>query len=185
MHQLLEWTRSGFGSRTAIRCRSLRFYAALSGHPSFSGRQQPARPCACPVIIAPSRIRLFCSLFRWEAAVEDNKEEYYRCLRHAQESLARPHPDYGDWLLFFCGPFSGCSDDCWNKPVPATLMTSCRCFRYKFYNWRTVRAALLSNRLPKQPAPTSIRSKTPFCLTNAGLLLRRGSSRGTWYVKAV
>ncbi len=84
MHQLLEWTRSGLESRD---CHPLPVIALfmlhfLVIHPFQDGNSRLARALALLLLLKSGYGYLqFVSL---EAAVEDNKEEYYRCLRHAQ-----------------------------------------------------------------------------------------------------
>lgn len=185
MHQLLEWTRNGLESRD---CHPLPVIALfmlhfLVIHPFQDGNSRLARALALLLLLKSGYDYLqFVSL---EAAVEDNKEEYYRCLRHAQESLARPHPDYGNWLLFFLRTIQRMqrrlleqagTDDAYDE-LP---LLSVQILQLAERQGRIT----LKQVVESTGANINTLKKHLSALTNAGLLLRRGSSRGTWYVRA-
>lgn len=135
-------------------------YGSFSHYPPFSGRQQPAGARPHPVAAAEAGYG-YLQFVSLEAAIEDNKEEYYRCLRQVQNSLAGAEPQYGEWLLFFLRTVQRLQNGWTNKRnLRPAAMTNCRNFPRRYWNWRKQKAGLRSNQQPKIPAPTSIRSKS-------------------------
>ena len=58
-----------------------------------------------------------------EKIIEDNKENYYVCLRSAQSTLDNAQPDYGNWLDFFLRTVSIQADLLHGKIVKASPTT--------------------------------------------------------------
>ena len=101
MHKLLEWTRNCLESRNCHPLPVIALFMVhfLIIHPFQDGNSRLARALTLLLLLKAGYGYLqFVSL---EAAIEDNKEEYYRCLRQVQNSLAGAEPQYGEWLLFF------------------------------------------------------------------------------------
>ncbi len=186
MHRLLEWTRNCLESK---KCHPLPVIALfmvhfLVIHPFQDGNSRLVRALVLLLLLKAGYTHLRLSSF--EAAIEDNKDEYYRCLRQVQDSLTTAMPQYDEWLLFF-------------------LHTIQR--QQKQIKERTESVGISYGKLPELSAQilelaeekgrVTLKSATEgsganintvkkhlASLVRGGYLVRHGSARGTWYIKA-
>lgn len=89
MHKLLEWTRNCLESRNCHPLPVIALFMVhfLIIHPFQDGNSRLARALTLLLLLKAGYGYLqFVSL---EAAIEDNKEEYYRCLRQVPEQSGR------------------------------------------------------------------------------------------------
>lgn len=180
--ELYDWTRKSLKN---INCHPLLTIALfmlrfLIIHPFPDGNSRIARALTLFLLLKSGYSHLrFASL---ENAIENNKEEYYRCLRLAQEQAKLPMPDYGAWLLFFLRTIRRMQ-----KQLQYSLLKSPAAGNLPPLSAKiTELAASRKNITLKQTveytkANVNTVKKHLASLTVKGLLVRHGSSRGSWY----
>ena len=153
-------------------------------HPFQDGNSRLARALTLLLLLKTGYGYLqFVSL---EAAIEDNKEEYYRCLRQVQNSLAGAEPQYGEWLLFFLRTV---------QRLQKRLDEQTESAAGSYDELPELSAQILE--LAEAKGRVTLKSATEntganintvkkhlAALAREGYLIRRGSARGTWYVRA-
>ncbi len=186
MRKLFEWEHMCTENRSChpLIVTALFMVQFLIIHPFQDGNSRLARAVAMLMLLKSGYDYLqYTSL---EAAIEDNKEEYYRCLRQTQNSLVEKHPDYGEWILFFLRTVqrlqkrlqdqdSGQSDD--YSELPELSVQILRLSEQK-------ERITLREATDKTQANINTVKKHLAALVNDGWLIRKGSARGTWYVRA-
>ena len=186
MHKLFEWEHlcTDNNSCHPLIVSALFMLHFLIIHPFQDGNSRLARAIAMLMLLKSGYSYLQYTSF--ETAIEDNKEEYYRCLRQAQSSLAEKKPEYGEWILFFLRTIQRMqkrlqdlngekTDDYSELPE-----LSAQILRLTDQKERiTLREAT-----EKTQANINTVKKHLAALVNEGWLIRKGSARGTWYVKA-
>ncbi len=184
--KLLEWTRgclenSGCHPLPVIALFMVHF---LIIHPFQDGNSRLARALTELLLLKSGYDYFrFTSL---EAAIENNKEEYYRCLRQVQNSLTKQQPDYGEWLIFFLRTLQRLQ----KRLAEQTEGHDENYDELPTLSVQILELAGLEGRVTlklaveKSGANINTVKKHLAALTKAGYLIRRGSARGTWYTKA-
>ncbi len=120
-----------------------------------------------------------------ERIVEDSKDEYYKSLRSAQATLDRDESALIDWLTFFVRALHRQKEVLDRKVEKEKLMAPLAPLSEKIlsivreHGRVTVREAAAITQANRNTIKDHLRQ-----LVNAGRLVRRGQSRGTWYEKA-
>ena len=185
MHRLLEWTRISLENKSCHPLIAIPLFMVhfLIIHPFQDGNSRLARALVMLLLLKSGYGYLrYVSL---EATIEENKEEYYRCLRQVQNSLAQK-PDYREWLLFFlrtiqrmqkrlseqCDRTIGNYDD-----LPGLSVQILQ---------QTIQNGRVTLRQITETTGANINTvkKHLSALVRDGFLQRKGSARGTWYVRA-
>lgn len=186
MHKLFEWEHICTENRSyhPLIIIALFMVQFLIIHPFQDGNSRLARAIAMLMLLKSGYDYLqYTSL---EIAIEDNKEEYYRCLRQTQNSLAEKHPAYGEWILFFLRTVQRLQkrlqdqDHAQSDDYSELPELSAQILRLSEQKERiTLREAT-----EKTQANINTVKKHLAALVNEGWLIRKGSARGTWYVRA-
>lgn len=186
MHKLLEWTRNCLESRNCHPLPVIALFMVhfLIIHPFQDGNSRLARALTLLLLLKAGYGYLqFVSL---EAAIEDNKEEYYRCLRQVQNSLAGAEPQYGEWLLFFLRTVQRLQ----NRLDEQTESAAGSYDELPELSAQILELAEAKGRVTLKSATENTGAnintvkKHLAALAREGYLIRRGSARGTWYVRA-
>ncbi len=187
VHKLLEWTRSCLESRGCHPLPVIALFMVhfLIIHPFQDGNSRLAR--ALTLLLLLKAGYGYLRLVSLEAAIEENKEEYYRCLRQVQNSLAVQRPDYGEWLLFFLRTIQRLqkrlaeqTDDHAAGGYDELPELSADILALAENRGRVT----LKSATEKSGANINTVKKHLSALVRGGYLIRRGSARGTWYVRA-
>ena len=127
--------------------------------------------------------------YRWahytshEKIIEDNKENYYLCLRSTQSTLDNAQPDYENWLNFFLKTVSMQADflhDKLKKASPATVMNGNEKHIYQvIQNAGECKIAyILENTDMSRPGLKTLLKR----LVDKGLIKKQGQGKGTTYL---
>lgn len=180
--ELYEWTRKSLKN---INCHPLLTIALfmlrfLIIHPFHDGNSRIARALTMFLLLKSGYAHLrFASL---ESAIENNKEEYYRCLRLAQEQAKQHTPDFSPWLLFFLRTVQRMQKQLRHlllKTPAAEILPPLSAKIIEFA--ATQNGITLKQTVEYTKANINTVKKHLASLTSEGLLIRRGSSRGSWY----
>ena len=185
MRRLLEWVHNCLENK---QCHPLPVVALfmvhfLIIHPFQDGNSRLARALALLLLLKSGYG--FLRYVSFEAAIEDNKEEYYRCLRQVQASLSRQTPDYREWLLFFLRTIQRLQKRLAEQNSTAVVN----------YNDLPELSAQIMQLAAKGRVTLKLATETTganintvkkhlSALVQSGLLVRKGSARGTWYIPA-
>lgn len=181
--ELYEWTRRSLKN---INCHPLLTIALfmlrfLIIHPFQDGNSRIARALSMLLLLKSGYAHLrFTSL---ESAIENNKEEYYRCLRLAQEQSKKNAPDYNTWFLFFLRTIQRMQKQLKYQLAKKTpTAEDLPPLSAKIIKFATTQDNItLKQTVEYTKANKNTVKKHLAFLTSEGWLVRRGSSRGSWY----
>lgn len=101
MEELVRWTSDALAAGSYHRLLVIGVFVVrfLAIHPFQDGNGRLARSLTTLLLLRAGYAYVpYSSL---ERVIEENKQEYYRALRHAQSTLDKDESLLGDWLLFF------------------------------------------------------------------------------------
>lgn len=180
--QLYECTRKALKN---VNCHPLLTIALfmlqfLIIHPFQDGNSRIARALTLFLLFKSGYSHLrFVSL---EAAIENNKEEYYRCLRLAQEQAKQPVPDFGAWLLFFLRTIQRMQKQLRHQLLKTPAAETLPPLSAKIIELAAAQKGItLKQAAAYTGANVNTIKKHLAALSAEGLLIRRGASRGSWY----
>lgn len=180
--ELYDWTRKSLKN---INCHPLLTIALfmlrfLIIHPFQDGNSRIARALTMFLLLKSGYAHLrFASL---ESAIENNKEEYYRCLRLAQDQAKQSNPDFGPWLLFFLRTIQRMQKQLRHQLLKVPAAGTLPPLSAKIIEFAAAQNSItLKQTVEYTKANINTVKKHLATLTADGLLIRRGSSRGSWY----
>nr|QJR98269.1 hypothetical protein PlAlph_2740 [uncultured Alphaproteobacteria bacterium] len=180
--ELYDWTRKSLKN---INCHPLLTIALfmlrfLIIHPFQDGNSRIARALTMFLLLKSGYAHLrFASL---ESAIENNKEEYYRCLRLAQDQAKQPNPDFSPWLLFFLRTIQRMQKQLRHQLLKVPAAGTLPPLSAKIIEFAATQNSItLQQTVEYTKANINTVKKHLAALTADELLIRRGSSRGSWY----
>lgn len=180
--ELYEWTRKSLKN---INCHPLLTIALfmlrfLIIHPFHDGNSRIARALTVFLLLKSGYAHLrFASL---ESAIENNKEEYYRCLRLAQEQAKQQTPDFGPWLLFFLRTVQRMQKQLKHQLLKTAAAENLPPLSAKIVKLASAQSSItLKQAAAYTGANVNTVKKHLAALSAEGLLIRHGASRGSWY----
>jgi len=185
METLVSWTNQAFAEQRyhpllVIAVFVVRFLAI---HPFQDGNGRLSRALTTLLLLRTGyRYVPYSSL---ERIIEDSKDEYYVALRRAQSTLDEDESQLIDWLMFFVRSLHRQREVLEHKIEQERLMAPLAPLSAKLvaivdeHGRVTVRVAAALTQASRNTIKDHL-SK----LVAAGLLVKRGRGRGTWYEKA-
>ncbi len=185
METLVFWTNQAFAEQRyhpllVIAVFVVRFLAI---HPFQDGNGRLSRALTTLLLLRTGyRYVPYSSL---ERIIEDSKDEYYVALRRAQSTLDEDESQLIDWLMFFVRSLHRQREVLEHKIEQERLMAPLAPLSAKLvaivdeHGRVTVRVAAALTQASRNTIKDHLGK-----LVVAGLLVRRGRGRGTWYEKA-
>jgi len=185
MESLVNWANQALADRThhpllIVAVFVVRFLAV---HPFQDGNGRLSRALTTLMLLrAGYRYVPYSSL---ERIIEDSKDEYYLALRRAQATLDSDESQLMDWITFFVRALHRQKEVLERKIEKERLMAPLSPLSEKLlaivseHGRVTVRNAEALTKANRNTIKDHLGK-----LVDAGRLVRRGRSRGTWYEKA-
>jgi Fic family protein len=184
MQGLVDWTRTALesGQHHPLLIISVFVVRFLAIHPFQDGNGRLSRALSTLLLLRSNYGYVpYSSL---ERVVEDNKDEYYRALRRAQTTLDGDESQLHEWVSFFIGCLVKQKDVLARKVEAERLMTPLAPLCQELlgivdsHGRVTVRQAVTLTGANRNTLKHHLRQ-----LVATGMLVRRGTGRGTWYEK--
>ena len=185
MEALVAWTNEAF---TQSKHHPLLIVAVfvvrfLAIHPFQDGNGRLSRALTTLMLLrAGYRYVPYSSL---ERIIEDSKDAYYMALRRAQATLDEDESQLMDWITFFVGALRRQKEVLERKIERERLMAPLAPLSEKL-----IRIVAEHGRVTVRDAEALTKANRNTIkdhlgkLVDAGILVRRGRGRGTWYEKA-
>ena len=182
MQELVAWTREALEDKSLHPLLAIGVFVVvfLQIHPFQDGNGRLSRVLTTLLLLkAGYSYAAYSSL---ERLIEQNKEGYYLALRRTQGTLENDDPDWLPWLRYFMSSLKAQKDVLAAKiesgdrlsGLPSEAVLIVEHVRRK---GRITTAEALT--ITGKPRPTV--KKRLADLTRAGILVRRGQGRGSWY----
>jgi Fic family protein len=182
MAELLEATRQALAERQQHPLLVVAAFVVhfLAVHPFQDGNGRLSRVLTT-LLLTQSGYR-YVPYSSLERVIEENKEGYYRALRHSQKQIRTPEENLDAWVRFFLQSLKRQKDVLLHKVEQEQLLE-----RMPQVSERLVALVKERGRLTISEAVTLLElnrntAKLHFRqLVQKGLLLKHGTGKGTWY----
>jgi Fic family protein len=185
MTELVDWTRGAFERREHHPLLTIAVFVVrfLAIHPFQDGNGRLSRALTTLLLLRAGY--LYAPYGSMERIIEDNKDEYYLRLRHAQGTLDRGEAQLGEWIHFFVRCLLQQKDVLLRKiereglaaPLPPLSEKLLQLVRER--GRVTVRDGVALTGANRNTVKSHLRR-----LVLAGRVAQRGQRRGAWYEKA-
>ena len=182
MQELVAWTRQTLDDKSLHPLLVIGIFIVvfLQIHPFQDGNGRLSRVLTTLLLLKAGYSYVpYSSL---ESVIERNKDGYYLALRRTQGTLENLDPDWLPWMRFFLSSLKAQKDSLAGKiesgaDLSGLLPEAALIVEYVRMHGRITTAEAQS--ITAKPRPTVKKRLTE--LTRAGLLIRHGEGRGSWY----
>jgi Fic family protein len=186
MQELVEETKQALAEHTHHRLLVIGEFVVrfLAIHPFQDGNGRISRALTTLLLLREGYNYVpYSSL---ERIVEESKDEYYKALRRAQKTMGHENSKFIEWLLFFVKILHKQKEILNRKVAQEKIMSPISPLSEKVmkivreHGRITVFQAVSITKANRNTVKLHIKQ-----LVNAGLLVKRGKGRGTWYEQSM